>query len=175
MRCRICGLSFGHAATPGTVAKKKCKGPLHARVLDSLGIGHEMVQPCAYTIAEMRALGAEPWRGGAAGATASSADTAHGHGMQEGRRRLTFKQPPPPAYRCGDQSAVHKEKDSGHLLVRKGRITFCDRCGRWAIHRLSPGLLRRCAGSVDTALGAYRVRRDRLRQGRHPLTGAKLD
>ena len=174
VQCRACGGCFGHTATPEVIARKRCKGPLHARVLASLGIRQEVGEPSAFTVAEMRASGAEPWAGGEASTAQASATVVPEHGMHEVRRRLTFKQPPPSAHCRSEHGTVQKERDSGHLLVKQGRITFCDRCGRWAISRLSPGLMRKCAGTVVTSVGAYRIRRDRLRQGKHPLAGKKL-
>ena len=92
------------------------------------------------------------------------------------RRRLVGKQPDPrnSARPPGGLPIVARENESGHILVKVGRVTYCDRCGRWAIDRFGPGLIRRCQGNVDTSRGAYRVRRDRLRAGRHPLTSRPL-
>ena len=71
------------------------------------------------------------------------------------RRRLVGKQPDPRALDTGSQASqwTAKEKESGHLLLKAGRFSFCDRCGQWAIDRLAPGLLRKCVGNVDTACG----------------------
>ena len=169
-RCMTCGNSF--AAPPSAVAKRMCRGPLPTRVLQSLGLRQSPEDAHAHTVAEMQAMGATPWRPEPL-QTPPEADEVIPVPV---RRRLRGKQPPPPATVGVARAAVlRKEVESQHLLVTKGRVTYCERCGRWAIDRISLGLQRKCAGSVETKLGAYRVRRDRLRAGRHPLTGRLLD
>ena len=165
-----CGNSF--ATPPSAVAKRMCKGPLPTRVLQSLGLRQSPEDAHAHTEVEMQAMGATPWRPEPL-QTPPEADEVIPVPV---RRRLRGKQPPPPATVGVARAAVlRKEAESQHLLVTKGRVTYCERCGRWAIDRISLGLQRKCAGSVETKLGAYRVRRDRLRAGRHPLTGRLLD
>ena len=172
--CRACGHSFVASAKPELLAKRRCKGPLDARVFDSLSMQHELAGRYAYTSEEMHAAGAVPWRGvsGLPAVTAAGADPRLAE--EEVRRRLVGKQPRPISYNRKVVTETIREAESGHILVTSGSLTFCDRCGRWAIRRLSRGLQRRCTGTVDTSLGAYRVRRERLRQGRHPLTGRRI-
>ena len=166
--CRRCGRSFGSDARPSEVAKQRCRGPLPDRVLQSLGLRRTSDEAYAYTVAELKAAGASQWE--AAGAVPSATP----HAEPQVRRRLRGKQPPPTAERAGEINVLRKEPESGHLLITKGNVTYCERCGRWAINRLSHGLLRKCTASVDTKLGAYRKRRERLRAGLHPLTGKPL-
>ena len=170
--CRACGKWFNPSCEPSVLARKVCRGAMHSRLLDSMGLVRECKTFFCHTAMEMRAKGAVQWMqepnrpdGHAPAATAEGPHV---------RRRLVGKQPDPNSLVPRSVQSAMKERESGHLLVRSGRFTFCDRCGRWAIDRMSLGLLRRCAGSVDTAKGAYRIRRDRLRDGKHPLTGAPI-
>ena len=167
--CRACGKQFGTDAELAALAKKHCPGPMSARLLDSMGVAPTFSR-FAHTVAELTRAGARPWE--LSLAQAASAVGGEGNSLVEvrrPRRRITGKQPDP--YDC--RPAV-KEEGTGHLLVSKGRLTFCDRCGRWALDRLSKALARRCTGSVDTVLGAYRARRERMRHGKHPLTGRPI-
>ena len=170
LHCSSCGLSFGPAANPAAIARRKCRGPLQQRVFSSLGMRQALEVRHAYSTEEMHAAGAELWRGGASPMAAAAASGTTEPASGAVRRRLIGKQPRPTAYKEEGITDTTREVESGHILVTRGRFTFCDRCGRWAINRLSIGLQRKCTGTVDTAVGAYRVRRDRLRQGRHPLT-----
>ena len=130
----------------------------------------------SHTVGELVRLGGEKWSvttGEACEAREEEPLFPLVGGAVRIRRRTTGKQ-----LVFGDPATevhgVYKESVFGHILVRKGRATFCDKCGRWAIDRLSLGLLRKCTGIVDTVAGAYRVRRERLRLGRRPLTNVPL-
>ena len=57
-----------------------------------------------------------------------------------------------------------------HRLRKHGSTAWCDVCGRWAIARVGLGLSGNCTG----VLGSYSARRERLRAGKHPLTGRPL-
>ena len=59
-----------------------------------------------------------------------------------------------------------------HRIRRHGSTAWCDVCGRWAISRVGLGLLGQCSGEVGA--GSYYIRRERLRAGKHPLTGRPL-
>ena len=166
--CRTCGLSFGEGTRPNTVARQRCRGPPAARVLLSLGLRLDPQDEHAYTVAEMQSAGAIPWR--AAEAPQGTVVVA----PEPPRRRLRGKQPLPAMEATVRTSVPRKEVESKHLLVKRGRATYCERCGRWAIDRISKGLLRMCTGTTETKHGSYRVRRERLRAGRHPLTGVML-
>ena len=184
--CRACGKRFGPGVDLATIARRRCEGPMMARLLDSMG-----AFPCfarfAHTALELLRAGASPWvqpNGPAEDAEdviATQAEARQPQGTQSAatqressdrvpRRRLIGKQPDPNA---AVQAAV-KEEATGHLLVSKGRLTFCERCGRWALDRLSTALKKRCAGIVETAKGSYRIRRQRMREGRHPLSNMLL-
>lgn len=174
--CRTCGLRFGPSLQPEAVAKRRCKGPLRARILDSMGARPDY-ERVAHTVPELLRAGATPWicqrRPVEGASTELAADRAEEPAVPAARpirRRLTGKQPDP--LHAGPQ--VVKEHASGHLFAAKGRLTYCERCGRWALDRVSKALARRCTGNVDTVRGAYRVRRERMRAGRHPLTNMPL-
>ena len=93
---------------------------------------------------------------------------------------LDNNDPPSPPHTgvqaCGpDQSAgLHSTSSSsgtrGHLIRKHGSTAWCDVCGRWAISRVGRGLTGECSGT----LGSYAIRRERLREGKHPLTGRPL-
>ena len=131
----------------------------------------------AYTVPEMLRAGATPWvsqrspvEGASTEMVADRAEEPAALAARPVRRRLTGKQPDP--LQAGSQ--VVKEHASGHLFAAKGRLTYCERCGHWSLDRVSKALTRRCPGNVDTVRGAYRVRRERMRAGRHPLTNIPL-
>ena len=169
VRCRTCGLSFGQGAAPSSVARMRCRGPPAARVLQGLGLRLAPNEEHAYTVDEMQSAGGTPCR---------AAEEAHGAvstAPDPPRRRLRGKQPPPTWEAPASAATLRKDVDSKHLLVKRGRATYCERCGRWAIDRNSKGLLRRCTGTTETTHGSYKVRRERLRAGRHLLTGAVLE
>ena len=142
------------------------------QVVGPMGLIRECKTFFCHTVLEMRAKGAVQWMQELnrpdEHAPVATVECAHV------RRRLVGKQPDPNSLVLRSVQSAVKEREFGHLLVRSGRFTFCDRCGRWAIDRMSLGLVRRCTGSVDTARGAYRIRRDRLSNGKHPLTGAPI-
>ena len=169
VRCRSCGYSFRSGMKPNQAAKLKCRGPPAARVLRSLGLNLAPKEEHAFTTEEMLAVGARPWR------PDQHERPPGGEGVAIGstRWRLRGKQPPP-SLAVPTPDTARKEAESGHLLVKRGQATYCERCGRWAISRTSKGLLRKCAGTTETNRGSYRIRRDRLRAGLHPLTGRKL-
>ena len=183
--CRICGRRFGLADSPEAVSKKRCLGPMRARLLSSIG-ALPVYARFAHTAAELLRAGAVRWRtaqlpedSAAAGTANVSRDAAVNAAQETGppprplniavRRRLTGKQPDPL-----QKMGVLKESATGHLLAVRGRLTYCERCGRWAIDRMSTALAKRCAGTVDTVRGSYRIRRSRMREGRHPLTNRPL-
>ena len=168
--CRACGKRFARQADPASIARRRCEGALGARLLSSMGFA-PIYSRYAHTVAELLRAGARkaevPTR--LTSTTLSPAECISDSPAAPPalvRRRVTGKQPDPSGTR-----SVFKEDTTGHLLVSRGRLTFCDRCGRWALDRLSKALARPCTGSVDTVLGAYRVRRERMRQGKHPMTG----
>ena len=178
--CRACGQHSSGDLNPRLLAKKVCKGAMYARMLGSLGVLQDPSAFFCHTVREMEAAGAKPWVCDAEArilpeAVAPLSDQASS-GLPPVRRlrRITGKQPDPSALPPSSSASSVREQESGHLLVKAGRFTFCDRCGRWAIDRMSPGLRRKCTGTVDTAAGAYRVRRERLRCGRHPLSNAPI-
>ncbi len=85
--------------------------------------------------------------------------------------------PPQPIARLG-RRRVSQHADPvdtadafGHTLVITGPIVWCARCGRYAARRVGRALKSRCTGS---AAGAYAHRLARLRQSKHPITGADL-
>ena len=183
--CRTCGMRFGPSLQPDAVARKRCKGPMRARILDSMGALPDYAR-VAHTVPELLRAGATPWSNqrnfeegvvrelaavpiGPTGEAARAAAPVV-PSTKPLRRRLTGKQPDP--LDTGRQ--VVKEYASGHLLTARGRLTYCERCGRWALDKISTALTKRCAGNVDTVKGSYRVRRERMRAGRHPLTNVPL-
>ena len=64
----------------------------------------------------------------------------------------------------------HVVEARDHFIRRRGATAWCEVCGRWAISRVGRGLSGLCSGE----LGSYAVRRARLREGKHPLTGRPL-
>jgi len=61
--------------------------------------------------------------------------------------------------------------DLGHLVWRTGAWTWCHRCGLHSMHKII-GLKPACKGKF--ANSQAKVRRDRLRQGRHPYSDILL-
>ena len=123
--CRACGKRFGSDTELAALAKKQCPGPRSARLFDSMGVAPTFSR-FAQSVAELTRAGVRRWEHSSA--PAGSADGGEGNPNAEvrrPRRRITGKQPDP--YEC--RPAV-KEDWTGHLLVSKGRLTFCDRCGR---------------------------------------------
>ena len=174
--CRLCGKTFPTTSRPEKISKAACRGSLHARLLASMGASPIDAFEC-YTTQEVSDQGGVKWRKAEEreGDLAAATHIAPSHPpLYAGtvRRRLVGKQPDPRAKTTGQ--AVCRESESGHILIKAGKFTYCDRCGRWAIDRLGPALVRKCVGTVDTSLGAYRIRRDRLRSGRHPLTNEPI-
>ena len=170
--CRSCGKAFHLHCLPGKLAKGSCKGSMHARLLISMGVAVPPESFDCFTAQELLDQGGRRWC-----ESSEEQGTSVDHAVPPAatvRRRLVGKQPDPLAQPRGGSSTAVREYFSGHILVKAGNVTYCDRCGRWAIDRFGPGLLRKCSGSVNTTLGAYRVRRDRLRSGRHPLTNQPL-
>ena len=169
--CRLCGKSYHAHCHPGMLAKAICRGSMHSRLLASMGALAPLESTDCYTSQELAAQGGRRWQR-VQEEEEALVETAVPPSPAAGivRRRLVGKQPDPYARQAGGRPTVVREQESGHILVKAGKFTFCDRCGRWAIDRFGPGLVRKCTGTVDTSVGAYRVRRDRLRAGRHPLT-----
>ena len=173
--CRLCGKSYHAHVNPGKLTKAACRGSMHSRVLASMGALAPLESFDCYTAHELAEQGGKKWH-----KVGEEEEAPVVHAVlpspitRVSRRRLVGKQPDPGARKGSVGPAVVREQASGHILVRAGRFTFCDRCGRWAIDRFGPGLIRKCTGTVDTAVGAYRARRDRLRAGRHPLTNQPI-
>ena len=67
----------------------------------------------------------------------------------------------------GDAGPIH----ASHSLRTTAGAVWCSHCGRSAITRIGVGLLRPCRGFAD---GAYPARMERLRAGRHPVSGRPL-
>ncbi len=58
----------------------------------------------------------------------------------------------------------------GHDVRLNGSVAFCVRCGAYAIHRVGCAISTECSGpAADTKLKV-----ERMRAGRHPVTGAPL-
>ena len=173
--CRLCGKSYHAHVNPGKLTKAACRGSMHSRVLASMGALAPLESFDCYTAHELAEQGGRKWH-----KVGEEEEAPVVHAVlpspitRVSRRRLVGKQPDLGARKGSVGPAVVREQASGHILVRAGRFTFCDRCGRWAIDRFGPGLIRKCTGTVDTAVGAYRARRDRLRAGRHPLTNQPI-
>ena len=60
---------------------------------------------------------------------------------------------------------------ASHQLCGTAHVIWCKTCGRHAAVRLGVGLLRKCRGTAD---GAYPTRLERLRAGKHPVSGNPL-
>ena len=183
--CRICGRRFADGSAPASLARQRCNGPMRARLLDHMGAVPNYAR-FAHTVAELMGAGAHPWRRvdassgrlevsaaserhEASGGPEPAAEAQPTPSNAARRRRLVGKQPDPLQRRD-----VLREAATGHLLAARGRLTYCERCGRWAIDRISKALTKPCAGTVETVKGSYRARRERMRNGRHPLTNAPV-
>ncbi len=70
-----------------------------------------------------------------------------------------------------DLGRVQGDWGHGHRLVFHANVVWCQQCGRFAAERVGVGLARPCRGA---ATGFYATRLSRLRDGRHPMTGAPL-
>ena len=62
-----------------------------------------------------------------------------------------------------------------HVIVIKGPIAYCARCAQFAIVRLGKGLKGFCAAPQQRTLNATQARLNRLREGKHPITGRPID
>ncbi len=60
------------------------------------------------------------------------------------------------------------ERTGDHSLLQTGPLVFCSRCGAYAIDRVGARLAGKCHKSTSRAT---KLRLERMRQGRHPLTG----
>ena len=173
--CRTCGKTFRLSSNPKQLVKAECGGSMQARLFRSMGVPVPPDGWDCFAVHDLAREGGTRWTEAGIDLQVPGGDEPPPAAAV--RRRLVGKQPDPRALDTGSQASqwTAKEKESGHLLLKAGRFSFCDRCGRWAIDRLGPGLLRKCVGNVDTASGAYRVRRERLRAGRHPLSNRPLE
>ncbi len=61
-----------------------------------------------------------------------------------------------------------------HVIAFAGPIAYCIRCANYAKARVGSGLKGPCARPQFKTLNAVAARLARLRQGRHPITGAPL-
>ena len=166
--CRTCGRTFHADSYPERLENAECGGAVHSRLLDSMGALGPLDAWDCYTSQELIDQGGKRWS--KTEEERQAVAETETHLATAVRKRVVGKQPDPSTRLQSSAPTAVKENESGHILIKAGRYTFCDRCGRWAIDRFGPGLIRKCKGSVDTSLGAYRVRRDRLRAGRHPVT-----
>ena len=64
-----------------------------------------------------------------------------------------------------------REPSACHALVEMGTMLFCRKCGHWAQHRMAK-LAGPCEGLRDHAV--YKLRRDRLLAGIHPVSREPL-
>ncbi len=80
--------------------------------------------------------------------------------------------PMEPAARADDAARPAGSSSSSgpaeHSLVVAGPLIFCNRCGAYGVRRMGAKLKGHCKGSAPSDLHA---RLDRMRQGRHPITG----
>ena len=62
----------------------------------------------------------------------------------------------------------------GHAIVVKGPIAYCARCAKFALARVGRGLKGLCVAPQKKTSNATQARLNRLREGRHPITGRPL-
>ena len=201
--CQRCGLTRPSAALD-KFRRQPCAGCPSGRILARLHENAALMhQVLSFSDHDMTLRGAKPIASeGSKGITGSCVEPPL-HGVEKGLEArqpqyswdeqmededpfghlsagLDNNDPPSPPHTgvqaCGpDQSAgLHSTSSSsgtrGHLIRKHGSTAWCDVCGRWAISRVGRGLTGECSGT----LGSYAIRRERLREGKHPLTGRPL-
>ena len=62
----------------------------------------------------------------------------------------------------------------GHAVAIMGPLAYCTRCASFARIRVGSGLKGTCSAPQEKTKNAVAARLRRLRAGRHPLTGTKL-
>ncbi len=98
---------------------------------------------------------------------------------EQRQQQLQHEEPPQhtdlpmaPAARADDAARPAGSSSSSgpaeHSLVVAGPLIFCNRCGAYGVRRMGAKLKGHCKGSAPSDLHA---RLDRMRQGRHPITG----
>ena len=192
--CQRCGLARASAVVE-KFRRQPCRGCPSGRLLARLcGEAEAIEGTMAYSNNDMESRGARP------STTVKPRDVVEGSeelSMPPEAAQLAYEEDEDPFghLRAGldgsDQPAVHQgaalelsgapgaESESArgqtklageHVIRRHGSTAWCEVCGRWAIKRVGLGLSGKCAGSI----GSYAIRRERLRAGKHPLTGQPL-
>ena len=188
MQCQRCGIRWASASLD-KIRRQPCRGCPSGRLLASAQHNTEYLRlMMTFSVREMEDRGAVPIPDSILRADAVMAGTrpeeeqreeedpfGHLHsGMDHAEPAATVQEGTQPidvdrsaVLDCTDQHVVEAR---AHLIRRRGAAAWCEACGRWAISRVGRGLSGVCSG----VLGSYAVRRARLREGKHPLTGRLL-
>ena len=184
VQCQRCGLQWASTSLD-KVRRRPCRGCPSGRLLARTHHEADVLRlTMSYSVREMEKKGAVPIPDVAQGEEAEEAGTVPEEGQWQEEdpfghlySGMGHAEPHVPALegetaRSGelDYSSQQAVEARAHLIRRKGSIAWCEVCGRWAIARVGRGLSGVCSGK----LGSYAIRRARLREGRHPLTGRPL-
>ena len=63
---------------------------------------------------------------------------------------------------------------TAHRIAFSGPLVYCTRCANFAHKRVGAGIKGRCSAPTYKKANAVAARLDRLRAGRHPLSGTPL-
>ena len=72
------------------------------------------------------------------------------------------------------RAAVGRSRND-HALVVRGALAYCARCAQFAIKRLGGGLKGTCVAPQSRTRNAVQARLNRLKEGKHPVTGQPID
>ena len=75
----------------------------------------------------------------------------------------------------GQARAAAGRSRNDHVLVVRGALAYCARCAQFAIKRLGRGLKGTCVAPQNRTRNAVQARLNRLKEGKHPVTGQPID
>ncbi len=192
--CQRCGRSSNAAAIRHrrAFARTACSGAAASRALRRIGMtAAHLDQTNLISDRALREMGLDPARGTAAlpspaGAQGEPAPAVLQPAAEVGSLDDQSASPRPKRRRIQEQSQATQAGSSasaaagawiagsewgrGHDVRLNGSVAFCVRCGAYAIHRVGSAISTACSGpAADTKLKV-----ERMRAGRHPVTGAPL-
>ncbi len=188
--CQRCGRSSNAAAARHrrAFARSACAGAAAARALRRIGVTSSQLDRTNH-ISEraLREMGLQPAIDDAATLPHADAPAEPAPSALQPAELGSAEDPPapPPAKRRRAQESQRLDTPAssadgpwlagaewghGHDVRLNGGLAFCVRCGAYAIHRVGRAISAACAGpAADT-----RLKVERMRAGRHPVSGAPL-